>query len=230
MRKIIIISSLLLAFAFSNAQTSPGFIGKKISDFTLKTLQGNEVSISDYEGKNVILIFLRGKVTNEIWCALCMYQYSEFVEIEKKEKIREKYNTEILFVVPFDEETAQTWPKGFSERLDRIEQWKHPEDTANLPQGTKDWMYFCQETFPKKFEFTEDNVPMDLPVLMDTDKKVSKGFDLYRYQWDGTRTDQNIPTIFILDKDGVIKFKYMSQVTQDRPDAAYLLNYIEKML
>jgi hypothetical protein len=48
--------------------------------------------------------------------------------------------------------------------------------------------------------------------------------------WDGSAVDQNIPTVFLLDKSGAVRFKYMSQNTFDRPNAAYLAKVLEKML
>ena len=215
--------------AFSqNGNIQPGYLGKKISDFKLQTYQGTELSISDLEGKNVLLVFPRGKVMDNIWCGLCMYQYSELAFLDSKENIREKYDLEIVYVLMLDKDSTDQWFKGFPERLARIEQWKYPDDTTNM--AVMDWAYFCREAFPQKFDYTEKTIPRDIPIMLDADKKVSKAFGLYRYQWDGTMTDQNIPTIYLLDKEGVIKFKYQSQATQDRPSAEYLIEVIEKML
>jgi len=51
-----------------------------------------------------------------------------------------------------------------------------------------------------------------------------------RTEWDGTNVLQNVPTVYIIDKDGILRFKYLSQSTIDRPSAEYILNYIESTL
>jgi peroxiredoxin len=35
-------------------------IGSQAPDFTLTSIQGEQVSLSDYRGRNVVLVFLRG--------------------------------------------------------------------------------------------------------------------------------------------------------------------------
>lgn len=218
----------VLSFATFAQSIQPGYLGNKISDFKLQTYQGTELAISGLEGKNVLLVFPRGKVTDQIWCALCMYQYAELAYLEQTQNIRDKYNLEIVFVLMMDKDSTEQWYKGFSERLARIEQWKYPEDTTN--QAVMDWAYFCRDAYPQSFDYNEETIPRDFPIMLDADKKVSKAFGLYRYEWDGTRTDQNIATIFLLDKEGTIRFKYHSQATQDRPSADYLIEMIEKLL
>lgn len=228
-----IFSTFLLCMIFSGSLLSqnlqPAYLGEQMPNFKLKTYQGKELSIKDLEGKKAMIVFLRGKVMDNVWCGLCMYQHAELAELELKEKIREKHNMEIVIVTQFDKDSADKWVKGFPERLNRIEQWKHPEDTVNLAPAMRDWMNFCRKHYPQKFEYTEDNVPLPFPIMLDSDKKVAKGLGIYRYEWDGTKTDQNIPTIFILDEQGTVQFKFHSQATQDRPDAEYLVEIIEKL-
>lgn len=229
-KRTIILSMIICAFSLSAIAQNiqPGYVGKKISDFKLQTYQGNDLSISDLEGKNVLLVFPRGRVTDQIWCGICMYQYAELAYMDATQKIRDKYDLEIVFVLMLDRDSTEQWYNGFPERLSRIEQWKYPEDTTN--QAVMDWAYFCREAFPQKFDYNEKTIPKEFPIMLDKDKKVSKAFGLYRYQWDGTTTDQNIATIFLLDKEGNIRFKYHSQATQDRPNADYLMEVMNKML
>ena len=52
---------------------------------------------------------------------------------------------------------------------------------------------------------------LKLPVMFDPDQKVSKGLYLYQTEWGGTKVEQNVPTVFIIDKQGKVKFKYFSQ-------------------
>ena len=53
---------------------------------------------------------------------------------------------------------------------------------------------------------------------------------IFREEWGGTKVDQNVPTIFILDKERRVSFKYFSQMTNDRPSGEYLVKYLERML
>ena len=48
--------------------------------------------------------------------------------------------------------------------------------------------------------------------------------------WDFSYVEQNIATVFILDNEGKVRFKYYSQSTADRPGAEYLLKFVERML
>ena len=43
--------------------------------------QGDTVSLSQFRGKNVLLLFPRGRYENQ-WCRYCHYQYTELVELE----------------------------------------------------------------------------------------------------------------------------------------------------
>lgn len=38
---------------------------------------------------------------------------------------------------------------------------------------------------------------------------------------------KNIPTVYIVDKNGILQFKYLSQNTFDRPGPAYLLKVLD---
>lgn len=48
-------------------------------DFTLKDLEGNEITLSDYKGKTVILNFWAS------WCGYCMVEMPEFNELYEQE-------------------------------------------------------------------------------------------------------------------------------------------------
>ena len=211
-------------------EIKPGIVDKKFSDFTLVTHDGKQFSMHDLLGKNVLLIVPRGKYKDDAWCTICNYQYADFADIELTQHIREKYNLEIVFLFPYGKELYDEWVSIFPDEMKKVEQWKNPGDTSNLTSQQKGWMMFAREYFPKSFDFSEKEVPLPLPILIDTDQEVSKGLDLSRTEWDGSKTLQNIPAVYIIDKDGILRFKYISQSTIDRPSPDYILNFIEKML
>jgi len=218
--------------AFPQAGTiKPAEIGWAMPAFTLPAYQGENVSISDLKGKNILLVFPRGHVSDSIhWCNICQYQYAELAELENTKHIKQKYNLEILFVLPYDRPAIQDWVNSFPQQLEEVETWKNPPDLGKLSDGEKRWMEKSRVLFPKSFHMAKDNIPTPLPILIDADRAVSKGLDLFRTEWDRSKVDQNIPTIYIVDESGILQFKYMSQKTTDRPNADYLLKYIERMI
>jgi hypothetical protein len=115
----------------------------------------------------------------------------------------------------------------FPLQMSIIESYKNPtrEQLANprLAAFSKE----IKEVMPLSFYFDEENpAPLPFPVLADEDHRLSLSIGLYSTYWDNAYLEQNEPTIFILNSDGIVKFKYKSQVTLDRPSARYLLNYI----
>ena len=213
-----------------NENVKPGILGDKFSNFTLWTYQGQQLSLQDLRGKNVLFIVSRGKYKDDAWCAICNYQYADFADLELTGHIRQKYNLEIVFLLPYNKDSIVSWEKAFPGGIAYLENTKNPANPASLNPGQKGWMEFARVHFPKKFDFTGKKVPLPLPILIDDKQEVSKGLDVLRMEWDGTKTMQDIPTVFIIDKDGILRFKYISQSTVDRPSSAYILNFIEKML
>ncbi len=229
MKKHLITLSLVLA-AFvvfgQNDNIIPVQVKEKFSNFTLEDHNGKDFTLSDYTGKKVMLVFIRGKATEEVWCPICQYQYMEFLKIDEEYKIRKKHNMEIAFVMPYSKDSLENWKKAFPKSLATIEAWKNPTSTS---QGAIDWSVYCKEFFPYTFKFDSKNFKLKFPVLFDVDKKVSKGLMLFKEEWGGTKVAQNVPTIFIIDEKGKVGFKYHSQMTNDRPDVKYLMKYLENM-
>jgi peroxiredoxin len=208
-------------------QIRPAVLGQAMPDFTLPALQGGEATLSKLKGKNVLIVFSRGYAAEDYWCTICNYKYAELVELEKARGIRKTFNTEILFVFPYDEGTVEAWVEALPGQLAKIKDTKDPADPASLDEAGKRRMERWRQLFPKDFAMTEGNVPLPFPVLIDADRTVSKGLGLFATEWSGSKVDQNIPSVFIVDKNGVLKFKYVGQSTVDRPDYAYLFTILE---
>lgn len=84
--------------------------GNKAIDFSLKTIDGNRIKLSELNKKGpVVLLVLRG--WPEYQCPLCTRQVGEFVSYEKDYK---KHNAKVLMVYPGPSKVLQEKAKEFS--------------------------------------------------------------------------------------------------------------------
>jgi peroxiredoxin len=210
-------------------QIRPVSVQQPMPDFTLPVYQGGEITLSKLKGKNVLLIFPRGLAGEDHWCHVCNYQYAVLAELEKNGNMREKNDLEILFVLPYSKEMVQDWADKFAGQMADIENWKNPEDPEKLDERGRRRLEMAKRYFPKSFAFEKGEVPLPFPVLIDAEREVSKGLGVFTTEWGGSKVDQNIPTIYIIDKKGILRFKYISQNTFDRPGPDYLLKFISFM-
>jgi peroxiredoxin len=221
---IILISGICIA---QNDNIFPVTINEIIPELTLTKNNGSQVNINNLNTENILLVFPRGKVTETTWCPICHYQYLEMVKIEKKYDLRKKYNMEIFFVLPCSPDSLQSWIDAIPNSLQAIENWKNPTGENSENQNVITWAEYAKEFFPITFKYDENNFQLDLPFLFDPDHKVSEGLMIFRQEWGGTKVEQNVPTIFLIDKDRKVKFKYFSQYTNDRISAEFLADYLE---
>ena len=208
------------------AQIQPVSVLQTMPDFTLPVYQGGEINLSQLKGKNVLLIFPRGLAGKNHWCHVCNYQYAELAELEISQNIREKKNLEILFVLPYSKEMVQEWVDKFADQMADIENWKNPAEPEKLDERGQRRMEMIKKYFPKSYSFEKGKVPLPFPILIDEEAIVSKGLGVFTTEWGGSEIEQNVPTMYIIDKKGVLQFKYISQNTFDRPGPDYLLNFI----
>jgi peroxiredoxin len=223
---IIILSFLLFIMAniySQNEDVFPVQVKEGFPDIVLTSRDGELIKIPE-AGRNTMLVFIRGKVTPTVWCPICQYQYLEMVEAVEKTKIAKKYDMDIYFVMPYLTDSLQNWMMAFPKSLNTIDRWKNP--TSQDPNVIA-WRDFARVFFAKDYSVDPDNYELKLPVMFDPDQKVSNGLQLYTQEWGGTKVAQNIPTIFLLDNEGKVAFKYHSQYTNDRPDADYLIEFIK---
>jgi len=209
-----------------NETIYPVQVKEKFSNITLTNPNGELINIGE-SGKKTMLVFIRGKVTSNTWCPICHYQYLEAMLVEEKENIRKKFNMDIYFVMPYKTDSLNNWVEAFPQSIQTIKNWKYPE---NPSENQKSWAVYAKEFFPYSFESELENLELKLPILFDPDQKVSKGLYLFQEEWGGTKVAQNIPTIFIIDEEGIVRFKYHSQYTNDRPDFNYLIKYMKHMM
>ena len=178
----------------------------------------------------MLLVFPRGKVLEDLWCPLCYYQYAELAEWDEKKNAKEKYDLEILFLLPYPKDSITLWTKAVNKGLQSIENWKNYDGYDTLSERQKEWPDYVRKFFPAQYNYPSGVIDTPIPILIDEDKQVSKALFLYTKEWGGTKADQNMPTVFLIDKKGVVQFKYHSQYTNDRPTAEYIEKFIQKML
>jgi peroxiredoxin len=88
-----------------------------------------------------------------------------------------------------------------------------------FPRGYADqgaWCHVCNYQHSEPF-----------PILMDADRAVTKGLGIFTTEWSGSKVDQNVPTVFVIDPAGIVQFKYFSQNTVDRPGIDHLVKVVE---
>ncbi len=205
----------------------PTIFGLPMLDFKLTAIQGGEYGPSLLKGKNVLIVFPRGKVDDH-WCQICHYQYIDLADLEAKSGIRKAHDLEIVFVLPYGEAEVRHWAGLFPSQMAVIDGWKNPP--AEQAEKRKRFTELARRFFPKTVDYGGKPAPLPFPILYDTDASVSKGLGLFTSNWDQSAVDQNIPTVVLLNKAGEVVFKYTSQVTWDRPDAAYLVKMMDTLL
>ena len=63
----------------SNTNSYANWFGKEVPDFTITDIEGNEHRISDYRGKNLIIVFWA------TWCYPCKVEVPHLIELRKQE-------------------------------------------------------------------------------------------------------------------------------------------------
>jgi peroxiredoxin len=232
MKKAAVFAAVVLAaacgfVAAQEAETKPVTVGQPMPDFTLPAYQGGTVTLSALRGKNVMIIFPRGYAAENHWCSICNYKYAELVELERTQEIRKKYNVEVLVVLPYGPDVVKAWVDVLPEQLDKIKERKYPADSAKLDEKGKQTMEFYRRLFPLDLSVKKGEVPTPFPILIDADRKLSKGLGLFMTEWGGGKVDQNIPSVYIVDAGGTLQFKYLGQNTVDRPEYDYLFMVLE---
>lgn len=208
-------------------QVKPAMLEEPMPDFTLPTFQGGSVTLASLKGKNVLIVFPRGFAAEGRWCTICNYKYAELVDMEKAEQLRQRFDLEILYIFPYGRETVRQWLDVLPEQLDRIKTWKNPAEADKQDEKIRARMEMARKGFPKDLSAEKGKVPVPFPILIDEDKKVTKGLGLFTTEWSGSKAEQLIPSVFVIDKGGILRFKYIGQNTWDRPSWEYMKKVLE---
>jgi alkyl hydroperoxide reductase subunit AhpC len=202
--------------------------GNPMPDFTLPVYGGGSFNLADYKGKNVMLMFPRGWVGNS-WCSYCPYQYLELEQLEKKSGIMAKNNLQVVYVMPYSSEKIKDWMEKFPDALDVVEGIKNPQKPAAAGTIQADYSDWAKTNFPIVFNVKKDDPHVLIPILVDEDRTLSRQLKIFTGFWDGIIAEQNMASVFIIDKKGILRFKYIGQMTEDRPSVGFLLDFIGNM-
>jgi len=142
---------------------------------------------------------------------------AELAELEKTTSFRSALNVEVVFVLPYGGNEVAEWASIIPQQVATVDRWR---------QQVKAW----RDLLPRPVVFTSGPGATPFPILCDADRAVSKRLGLFTLEWDHAKVEQNVPTVFIVDRTGVIRFKYTSQNTFDRPSASYLVQVIQRLV
>ena len=203
-------------------------IGEPLKDFILPLYHGGEFQLSKNGGKNILLVFPRGYYDKDVWCDICAYEYMDLVDEFHNKKLAEKYNLDIVIVLPYDEITIDKWLIDMPEVYASLEAGKHLDTTAN--ENSRTWVNFAKRHYPKTFDVPKGETPNPFIILVDEKHELSERLDIFRTEWWGTTVNQNIPAFILLDDNSTVVFKYISQHTIDRPTMKYLTTIMDGLL
>lgn len=227
-----VFSMVMFFLTFAFAQRKPldlALLGNELRDFSLPFYQGGTFTLSEFRGKNVLLHFPRGYYDKDWWCDICAYQYFDLVNENEKRNLAELFNLEIVVVLPYDTKTIGKWLLDMPKVYRSLANWKFI-DPDSAGDREMNWSAYVKEYFPKEFDYKRGNVPIPFKILVDADHALSERLDIFRTEWWGTQVDQNVPTTILLDGEGRVVFKHVSQYTLDRPSVAYLIKIMETFL
>jgi peroxiredoxin len=224
---------VLIIFSVNiSAQKKPldlAVIGEPLKDFTLPVYNGGEFKLSAETGKNLLLIFPRGYYDKDVWCDICAYEYLDLIDVFYNNHFAEKYNLDLVFILPYDTTTIRKWLEDIPEVYTGLEAGKHLADTLTNEKSMT-WVHFAIKHYPKTFDVQKGETPQPFRILSDADHQLSERLDIFRTEWWGTNVDQNTPTLILLDAEGEVVFKYISQHTIDRPSSEYLLKIMDEFI
>ncbi|TFH65325.1 MAG: redoxin domain-containing protein [Candidatus Zixiibacteriota bacterium] len=210
------------------AQAMTVIAGDPMPDFTLPIYDGGEFTLSKYRGKNVLLMFPRGWL-GAVWCPYCPYQYLELEKRMKESDLKAKYNLEVAFVLPYSADRVKDWLEKFPEAMTTVENVKNPQPQPKDGTIQADYAAWARRAFPIKFNVMKDDPHTLIPVLADERRTLSRQLKIFTSFWDGVSSEQNRATVLVIDKKGVLQFKYVGQMTEDRPSIDYLLDFISRL-
>jgi len=230
------ISYIILLLILLSVNISPqkkpldlAILGEPLKDFSLPAFNGSEFILSDEKGKNILLVFPRGYYDKDFWCDICAYEYFDLVDEFYNQRLAEKYNLDLVFILPYDTSTIRKWLDDLPEVYAGLEAGKYLADTLTNEKAMT-WVHFANKHYPKTFTIKKGETPQPFKMLSDEKHELSERLDIFRTEWWGTKVEQNLPTFILLDTEGTVIFKYISQHTIDRPTSFYLQRILDALI
>jgi peroxiredoxin len=224
---------VLILFSINiSSQKKPldlAIIGEPLKDFSLPVYQGGEFRLSEETGNNILIVFPRGYYDKDVWCDICAYEYLDLVDEFHNKKLAEKYNLEVVIILPYDTSTIRQWLYDLPEVYESLESGKHLADTLTNERAMT-WVHFANKHYPKTFTIKKGEAPQPFKILSDEKHELSERLEIFRTEWWGTTVNQNMPTFILLNKNGTVVFKYISQHTIDRPTMGYLTTIMDALI
>lgn len=217
-------------FAAHQLPAEPVMPGQTFPDFDLPALQGGAVSLASLRGKNVIVIVPRVRYGEGKWCTICNYGYAELAALDAAENFRAATNTEVVFVSPFGRDLTSAWIEATPAELAKIDGWKNPPEADRADPRVAKRMANARRLLTMDLTAEPGKVAKPFPILLDAERTLTGGLGVFATEWGGAKAEQGIPAVYILDHDGVVRFKHVAQTsTWDRPETRTILDFVAAM-
>ncbi|MCK5918875.1 MAG: TlpA family protein disulfide reductase [Cocleimonas sp.] len=132
------IVTILLTFLLSSCDKKPPSLfefaksGSPAKDFTLPTINGKEITLSDYKGKLILLNFWAS------WCPPCRFEIPDFIKLQTK--YQDKGFTFIGVALeglqdakPYSEEVGINYPIGYGKKAGHMIATAYGDSAGALP-------------------------------------------------------------------------------------------------
>jgi hypothetical protein len=131
--------------------------------------------------------------------------------------------------MPYSSERIKDWMEKFPDALNVVEGIKNPQNPPAAGTIQADYADWVRKNFPLVFEVNKDDPHTIIPVLVDEDRTLSRQLKIFTHFWDGVSAEQNIASVLIIDKNGILRLKYIGQMTEDRPGIDFLLGVVKSL-
>ena len=197
-------------------------------DFTLPVYQGGTLTLSSLRGKNVLILFparLRGRELLVHDLQLPLRRAGRAREGPEDPREIQRRGPGRLPPTPGTSSRPGSRPCPASSRRSGTRRTR-PTRPSSTKKERSGWSGSAS-SFPTITRSRRARVLAPFPILVDGERTISKNLDLFRTEWTGSKVDQNIPSVYIIDANGVLQFEYLGQNTVDRPGYDYLFKVLE---
>lgn len=83
---------------------------------------------------------------------------------------------------------------------------------------------------PERNREVMDNAKLAFPILADESRAATRAFGVLHARGSPSGTDIPVPSMFLIDRDGVIAWERIAEAVQDRPDPREVIAAIRAAL